>query len=130
MDHRQQEILLHRFQLKLTPTISHSPHACPTPRKCAPSLLNSPSTAPLPFQGFNNRPDGKSQSSCSCSLAPLGNQFPTILSPREISHGTNNPPLQYPMGLTTHFFIQAPKITNYNNKYGYGYGFRYNDMKV
>jgi hypothetical protein len=44
--------------------------------------------------------------------------------------GQTTMPLQYPTGLTTCFFIQAPKLTNYTNKYGYGYGFRYNDMKV
>jgi hypothetical protein len=34
------------------------------------------------------------------------------------------------MGLTTHFFSPTPKLTNYKNMYGYGYRFRYNDMKV
>jgi hypothetical protein len=56
----------------------------------------------------------------SCSLAPSRNQFPTILSLREISHGPDNPPLQYPMGLTTRFFSPAPELTRY--MYGYGIG--------
>jgi hypothetical protein len=49
---------------------------------------------------------------------------------REISHMPDNPPLQYPTGMTTCFFSPTPKITNYTNKYGYGYKFRYSDMKV
>jgi hypothetical protein len=48
---------------------------------------------------------------CSYSLAPSGNQFPNnSLIQREIDHGPNNPPLQYPTGLTTYFFSPTPKL--------------------
>lgn len=41
-------------------------------KKCAPSLLNSPSTSPLPFQGFNNKLDKNSQSTTIVVGLPLG----------------------------------------------------------
>jgi hypothetical protein len=69
------------------------PHMLSHPRKCAPSLLNSPSAAPLPFQGFNNRSDRKSQSPVACSLAPW-----------EINSQQFSPLERMLTGLTTHFF--------------------------
>jgi hypothetical protein len=44
------------------------------------------------------------------------------LTQREVSHGPENPPLQYPTGLKTRFFNPTPKLTSYTNIYGYGYG--------
>jgi hypothetical protein len=84
---------------------------------------------PTSFPSFNNRPDRKSQSPVAVSLTPSGNQFPNNSLTQRIDHGLENPPLQYPMGLTTHFLSPTPKITSYTNKYGYGYRFRYNDQK-
>jgi hypothetical protein len=46
------------------------------------------------------------------------------LTQREISHGPDNLPLQYPTGLTTHLFNPTPKLTRYKHN-GYGYKFRY-----
>jgi hypothetical protein len=85
---------------------------------------------PTSLSGLQQQAGQEVLESCSYILAPLGNKFPTILSTREISYGPNNPPLQYPMGLTNRFFSPTPKLTSYTNKYGYGYGLRYNDMKV
>jgi hypothetical protein len=74
------------------------PHMPVPPRKCAPSLLNIPSTTPLPFWGFNNRLERKSQS----TVAVVGNlqeinsqQFSHL---ERVSHGPDNLPLQYPTG--------------------------------
>jgi hypothetical protein len=47
--HRQQERLCHRCQLKLIAYNPSFPTCLSHPRKCAPSPLNSPSVAPLPF---------------------------------------------------------------------------------
>jgi hypothetical protein len=49
MDHGQQERLCHKCLLKLTAYSPSFPTCLSHPRKCSPSLLNSPSTAPLPF---------------------------------------------------------------------------------
>jgi hypothetical protein len=81
--YRQQEGFHPRSQLKL-PTYNLSFPTCLShPRKCAPSLLNSPSAAPLPFQGFNNRPDRKSQSTVTAVGLLQEFNSPTILSPGE-----------------------------------------------
>ena len=61
MVHRQQEILHHKCQIKLTSYSPSFPTCMSHPRKCAPSPLKSPSVRPLPFQGFNNMSDRKSQ---------------------------------------------------------------------
>jgi hypothetical protein len=61
--HSQQEGFHYMLQLKITYYNLSFPTFPSQPRKCAPSLLNSPSTASLPFQGFSNRMDMKSQSS-------------------------------------------------------------------
>jgi hypothetical protein len=54
------------------------------PKKCAPSLLNIPSDAPLPFQGFNNMTDINSQSTIAAVELPLEKSLPHHpLSPRE-----------------------------------------------
>jgi hypothetical protein len=82
------------------------------PRKCAHSLLNSPSAAPLPFRASTTGQKEVSEP-CSCSLAPSRNQFPKFSHLERISHGPDNPPLQYPMGLTTRFFSPSPKLTRY-----------------
>ena len=63
------------------------------PRKCAPSLLNSASIAPLPLWGFNNRPDRKSQSSAVAAWH-TGIQFLANISPGENAHEPDNPPLR------------------------------------
>ena len=88
-------------------------------RKCAPSLINNPSTSPLPFQGFNNKPDMNSQSTIAVVGLPIGKFLPQQpLSPGESClqawqpassvHGPNNSPLQT-TGLTTCFFSPASK---------------------
>jgi hypothetical protein len=69
---RQQERLHHRCQLKLTTYNPSFPTCLSHPRKCSPSLLNNPSAAPLPFQGFSNRIDRKVSDPCSCILSPSG----------------------------------------------------------
>ena len=46
---RQQERLRHRCQHKLAAYSPSFPTGLSHPRKCAPSLLNNPSAAPLPF---------------------------------------------------------------------------------
>jgi hypothetical protein len=60
------------LQLAYSPSF---PTCISHPRKCAPSLLNSPSAAPLPFRGFNNRLDRKSQSLIS-NAQRTKEQFP------------------------------------------------------
>ena len=92
MYHRQQERLCHSCPLKLIAYSPSFPTCLSHPRKCAPSLLNNPSAAPLLFQGFNNRPNRKSQSPVAA--------------------------------------ISSPNLTRYTNRYGYGYRFRYSDIKV
>jgi hypothetical protein len=47
---RKQELIHHRCQLKLTTYSPLFPTCLSHPKKCAPSLLNSPSSAPLPFR--------------------------------------------------------------------------------
>jgi hypothetical protein len=90
------------------------------PEKYTPSLFNSPSTAPLPFQGFNNRSDKNSQSSVAVVGLPSRRiHFPNNLSHLErVSHRPDNLLLQSmgltthlfkPTGLTTYFFYPAPK---------------------
>jgi hypothetical protein len=90
-------------QLKLTTYNLSFPTCLSHPRKCAPSLLNSPSVAPLPFQGFNNRLDRNSQSTIAVVGLPQENHFPTnSLTWREFLTGStclfnpwpDNPPLQ------------------------------------
>jgi hypothetical protein len=50
MVHRQQERLCHMCQIKLTTYSPSFPTCLYHPRKCASSLLNSPSVASLPFR--------------------------------------------------------------------------------
>jgi hypothetical protein len=73
---RKLENLCHRCQLELIAYSPSLPTCLSHPTKCAPSLLNSPSTTPFPFQGFNNKPDMKSQSLVAGILTPFGKQFP------------------------------------------------------
>jgi hypothetical protein len=99
---------LHKFMTiitKLFPTcLSHS-------RKCAHSLLNSPSVAPLSFQGFNNRPDRKSQSPVTNAQCTK-EQFLAKLSPGKNAHRPYNSLLRHQIShlermltsLTTRFF--------------------------
>jgi hypothetical protein len=76
-DFSQEALTLIAYNLSFPTCMSH-------PRKCAPSLLNSPSAAPLPFQGFNNRPDRNSQSTIVVVGLPLGKSLPQQpLSPGE-----------------------------------------------
>jgi hypothetical protein len=78
------------LQLAYSPSF---PTCLSHPRKCAPSLLNSPSTSPLPFWGFNNRLDRKSQSPVSNAQQTPEEQFPT-----------NSHLERVLTGLTTHLF--------------------------
>jgi hypothetical protein len=70
------------------------------PRKYTPSLFNSPSTAPLPFQGFNNRLDKNSQSTIAVAGIPPGEitSPTTSLTWRELS-------------LKTYFFFLKNSLT-------------------
>jgi hypothetical protein len=90
------------------------------PQEYTPSLFHSPSTAPLPFQGFNNRSDQEFSELCSCCWTPSRrNHFPNNLSHLErVSHRPDNLLLQSTglttrlfktTGLTTCFFCPAPK---------------------
>jgi hypothetical protein len=81
--HRQHESFCLRCQLTLTAYSLSFPTCLSHPRKCAPSLLNNPSTTPLPFQDFNNRLDRKSQSTIAIVGLPQKITSPVILSPRE-----------------------------------------------
>jgi len=81
--YKQQEGFSPRSQIKLSTYIFSFPTWPSHPRKCAPSLLNLPSTTPLPFQGFNNMPNMKSQSTVTAVGILQEFSSPTILSPRE-----------------------------------------------
>jgi hypothetical protein len=129
MAHRQQERLCHRCQLKL---IAYSPSfpTCMSHLGSVPLLCSTVLWLPHFLSGLQQQGRHEVLEHCSCSLTPSGNQFQQFSHPERIAHGPDNPPLQYPTGLTTRFFSPAPKLTSYTNKYGYGYRFRYNDMKV
>jgi hypothetical protein len=101
--HRQQEGFHPRCQLKLTTYNLSFPTCMSHPRKCAPSLLNSPSATPLPFQGFNNRPNMKSQSTVAVVGLPQEINSQQFSHLERVSHGPDNPPLQS-MGLKTRLF--------------------------
>jgi hypothetical protein len=110
---KQQEKLCHMCQLELTAYSPSFPTCLFHPRKCAPSLLNNPSVASLPFPGFNNKSDRKSQNPVVVvwHLREINShQFSHL---ELISHGLDNSPLQYPTGLTTRLFSPAPKLTKY-----------------
>jgi hypothetical protein len=67
---------------------------------------------PTSLSGLQQQIEHEVSEPCSCSLTPSGNQFPNnSLNHREISHGNDNSPLQYPIGLTTLFFSPSPKLT-------------------
>jgi hypothetical protein len=131
MAHRQQERLCHKFKLKLT-TYSLSFPTCLSHPGGVPLLFSTVLRLPQFLFGLQQQ-DGKEVSEpCSCSLEPSGNQFPiNSLTQREIVHGPDNPPLQYPMVLTTHFFNPYPKLTIYTKHNGHGYKLSYShdDMK-
>jgi hypothetical protein len=92
--YREHEGFHPRSQLKL-PTYSLSFPTCMSHhRKCAPSLLNSPSVVSLHFQGFNSRMNRKSKS----TIAAVGllqefnsQQFSHL---ERVSHRPDNLPLQ------------------------------------
>jgi hypothetical protein len=88
------------------------------PRKCAPSLLNSPSAAPLPFQGFSNRPDRKSQSVVAV-VYHLWESIPNNSLTQRTSHGPDNPLLQ-----------SRSKLTRYTNQKGCGNRLQNGEMVV
>jgi hypothetical protein len=91
---RQQEGSHSRSQLKLTTYNLSFPTCLSHPRKCAPSLLNSPSAAPLPFQGFNNRPDMNSQSTIAAVGLPQEINSQQFSHLERVSHRPDNLPLQ------------------------------------
>jgi hypothetical protein len=71
-------------QLKLTTYNLSLPTFLSHLKKCAPSLLNSPSTAPLPFQGFNNKSYKNSQRTIAAFGLPEEKSLPQqTLSPGE-----------------------------------------------
>jgi len=73
------------------------------PMKCSPSLLNSPSNAPLPFWGFNNKSNKKYQNPISLSQH-IRVQFPVVSHIKKNIDGPNNLPLLQHTGLTIHIF--------------------------
>jgi hypothetical protein len=85
----------------LQPLISHN---LSHPRKCTPSLLNSPSTIPLPFWGFNNRPDIKSQSSVATFLDTQGKNSQQFSHLERMLTGLTTCFFKCTHGLTTCFF--------------------------
>jgi hypothetical protein len=116
--------LIHTTYNLLFPTcLSH-------PSKCAPSLFNNPLASPLPFQGFNNRPNKNSQRTIAVVGIPLGEitSPTTSLTWRElligmttcffysnkishlerVSHRLDNLLLQYTV-LITCLFTPAPR---------------------
>jgi hypothetical protein len=90
---RQQEKCSHRCQLNLKAYSPSFPTCLSHPRKCAPSLLNSPSSSPFPFSGLRNRSTG--------SLRSLWLQFGTFRKEIPIKSLTQRELL---MGLTTRLF--------------------------
>jgi hypothetical protein len=92
------------------------PHMHVPPQEVCPFSSQQSLDCPTSLPGLQQQARQEVSEPCSCSLVPSGNQFPTILSPREIAHGLDNLPLQYPMGLTTHFFSPSPERTRY--RYG------------
>ena len=126
---KQQERLHLRCQIKLTTYIPSFP-TCLSHLGSVPLLFSTVLWLLDFLSGLQQQAEQEVSEQCSCSLAPSGNQFPTILSPREFLMGLTTHFLQYPMGLTTRFFSPAPKLTRYTRRYGYGYRFRYIDMKV
>jgi hypothetical protein len=130
--------MLHSQSVKIPsqePTYTHSlqpliPTCLSHPRKCAPSLLNSPSVAPLPFQGFTNKLDKNSQSTIATVGLPPGEitSSTTSLTWRELLTGlticfffsnklshlervayrSSNLPL-HSMGMTIRLFTLAPR---------------------
>jgi hypothetical protein len=78
------------------------PHMFVPPQKVCPLFAQQSLGCPTSFPGLQQQARQEVSEPYSCSLAPSGNQFPTILSPREncsrasqssssISHGPDNP---------------------------------------
>jgi hypothetical protein len=110
-DHRQQERLRLRCQLKLT-TYSPSFPTCLSHPGSVPLLYSIVLRMPHFLSRLQQQAGQEVSENCSCSLSPSRNQSPTILSPRELL-----------TGLTTRLFSPYPKLTSYTNtKNGYGYG--------
>jgi len=102
--HRSTERTISQGQLTLTTYNLSFPTLFSHPMKCAPSLLNSPSTAPLPFQGFNNRSERNSLRTMAAFGLPLGKHFPNNLSHLErVACGPDNLLLQS-TGVTARLF--------------------------
>jgi len=107
------------------PTYAHRsqtliPHMPVPPREYTPSLFHSPSTTPLPFEGFSNRPDQQFPDLYSCYWTPSKrNHFPNNLSHLErYAHMPDNLLLQSmglkiclfnSIGLKTYFFSPTVK---------------------
>jgi hypothetical protein len=111
------------YNLSFTTFLSH-------PRKSAPSLLNSTSVAPLPFQGFNNRLDNNSHRTIAIFGLPQGEitspttslpwrEFLTCMTTcfffsdklshlERVDHKANNLPL-HSTGMTTCLFTSTPR---------------------
>jgi hypothetical protein len=92
--HRQQEGFHPRCLLKLSSYSLSFPTCLSHPRKCAPSLLNSPSVAPLPFQASTTGQNRKSQSTVVAVglLQEFNSQQFSHLE--RVSHRPDNLPLQ------------------------------------
>jgi hypothetical protein len=82
----------YRCQLKLTSYSPSFPTCMSHPRKCAPSLLNSPST-PTSLLGLQQQGEQEVSEPCSCSLAP------SRINSQQFSHLE-----RMLMGLTTRLF--------------------------
>jgi hypothetical protein len=88
------------------------PHMPIPPQELCPFSSQQSLGFPTSLSGLQQQAEHEVSEPYNCSLAPLGNHFPNnSLIQREFSHGLDNPPLQYPMGLTTCFFSPAPKLT-------------------
>jgi hypothetical protein len=93
MAHRQQERLRHRCILKLTAYSSSFVTCLPTPG-IVPLLYSTVLRLPHFLSRLQQQAGHEVSNPYSYSLAPSGNQFPSILSPRE----------EFLMGMTTHLF--------------------------
>jgi hypothetical protein len=94
--HNQQEGVPPRRQITHTTHSLSFPTFLSNPRKYTPLLSNNPSTAPLLFQGFNNRLDQEFLEHYSCCWAPSRRtHFPNNLSHLDrVSHRPDNLLLQ------------------------------------
>jgi hypothetical protein len=85
---------------------------------------------PISFLGLSQQARQEVLEPYSCSLAPSGNQFPKILSPRENFSWAWKPTYSVSHDPDTRFFSLDPKLTRYMYKYRYRYKYKYSKKKL